>query len=335
MHTHPFKARSPAAWRGQTALIESLERQLLSVSIAPRRAVRRFRRRRNREFRPLPPSAPLGPNQRPERSGHRRARALAGSASYDAPSDTTTLTGSGADIYGTSDQFNFASRAVAGDAGVLAYVNSITNTDPWAKAGVMFRVDSSADSAFAGVFVSPSNGIVFEWRTTAGQTSCSRSRRPAVPRTRPSRSSSRAAATISPRSTRPIRSSGCRSAKRRASSCPQPCSAESHHLAQQRRPRDGGILQRRHWHCHIAGTAPAAGLYSSADQLFLDDLEHREFEYFYDEANANTGLIPDLSNANGGGASVAASIAAQGFGLTGMTIADARLDHPRRGLSTH
>src|SRR5262249_39216178 len=74
----------------------------------------------------------------------------------------------GTDIYGTSDQFNFISRTMSGDGAAAAYVNSISNADPWAKAGVMMRVDDSASSAFAGLFVSPQNGIVFEWPPSSG-----------------------------------------------------------------------------------------------------------------------------------------------------------------------
>ena len=40
---------------------------------------------------------------------------ITGGAEYDAPSDTTTISGNGADIFGTSDQFNFASTNMVGD----------------------------------------------------------------------------------------------------------------------------------------------------------------------------------------------------------------------------
>src|SRR2546430_16991116 len=62
------------------------------------------------------------------------APALNGAAIYDAPGDTYTVLGSGVDINGTSDQFNFVSRTMSGDGSVAAYVNSISNTDPSAKA---------------------------------------------------------------------------------------------------------------------------------------------------------------------------------------------------------
>src|SRR3954447_14617094 len=49
------------------------------------------------------------------------APALGGSANFDMPSDTWTLAGSGADIYGTSDQFHFTSRPMSGDGSAIAY----------------------------------------------------------------------------------------------------------------------------------------------------------------------------------------------------------------------
>ena len=94
----------------------------------------------------------------------------AGSATYDSPSGTYTVVGGGADIGGISDQFNFASRALPGDGSIVADVTSLANTDPSAKAGVMFRNGTSATAAFAGIFVTPANGITFVTRTADGGT---------------------------------------------------------------------------------------------------------------------------------------------------------------------
>src|SRR5689334_4607762 len=63
--------------------------------------------------------------------------ALAGSAAYSA--GTYTLNGGGTDIGGNSDQFHFTDGAFAGDGSIVARVTSLTNTDPAAKAGIMFR----------------------------------------------------------------------------------------------------------------------------------------------------------------------------------------------------
>ena len=94
--------------------------------------------------------------------------ALAGSANYS--SGTYTVNGGGADIGGNSDQLNFANGAFVGDGSIVARVNSLTNTDTAAKAGIMFRHDTSATSAFAGIFLTPSSGITFVIRTADGGT---------------------------------------------------------------------------------------------------------------------------------------------------------------------
>jgi beta-glucanase (GH16 family) len=91
-----------------------------------------------------------------------------GGAAFDSASGTWTVAGGGSDIWGTSDQFNFASQAYGGDGSLVARVTSLQDTDPWAKAGVMFRDSSGVDAAFASVFVTPANGVIFEWRNAAG-----------------------------------------------------------------------------------------------------------------------------------------------------------------------
>src|SRR6202022_15202 len=59
--------------------------------------------------------------------------AQAGSAAY--ASGTFTVKGGGADIWGTSDQFRFVYQQMTGNGEIVARVASLTNTDPWAKAG--------------------------------------------------------------------------------------------------------------------------------------------------------------------------------------------------------
>ncbi|HLV99503.1 MAG TPA: PQQ-binding-like beta-propeller repeat protein [Ktedonobacterales bacterium] len=78
---------------------------------------------------------------------------------------TWTVYGGGGDIWNTSDQFHYVWQSLAGDGSVSAHVITQTNTDPWAKAGVMLRQSSSADDAYYGVYVTPGNGIVVQYRT--------------------------------------------------------------------------------------------------------------------------------------------------------------------------
>ena len=62
---------------------------------------------------------------------------LAGSDSLN--NGAFTVTGGGADIWGDADAFHFVSQAGTGDVTVVAQVMGQTNTDSWAKAGVMIR----------------------------------------------------------------------------------------------------------------------------------------------------------------------------------------------------
>jgi len=81
---------------------------------------------------------------------------------------TWTMTAGGNDLWGTTDTFHFAWQALAGNGVVEAQVASQTNTDPWAKAGVMLRQTSDPGSPYYAAFVTPGNGIVVQYRSTQG-----------------------------------------------------------------------------------------------------------------------------------------------------------------------
>jgi regulation of enolase protein 1 (concanavalin A-like superfamily) len=84
---------------------------------------------------------------------------------------TITMTAGGADISGTSDQFHYAYKQIHDNGSITARIVSISNTDPWAKAGVMIRETLSADSIHAMLAVTPGNGIVFQRRYYTGAAS--------------------------------------------------------------------------------------------------------------------------------------------------------------------
>jgi len=88
---------------------------------------------------------------------------VAGSASLSG--SVYTVRGSGADIWLTADAFHFVWWPLTGDGRITARLVSQTNTDPWAKAGLMLRESLTAGSRNAAVLVTPSNGIVFQYRT--------------------------------------------------------------------------------------------------------------------------------------------------------------------------
>ncbi len=91
---------------------------------------------------------------------------LAGSASYS--SGIFTVNGCGADIYGTSDQFNFTSNAISGDTTITAHITAEQNTNGWAKCGVMYRETTAAGSSYVGLYVTPSNGVDMQYRNGTG-----------------------------------------------------------------------------------------------------------------------------------------------------------------------
>jgi hypothetical protein len=67
---------------------------------------------------------------------------------------------------------------------------------------------------------------------------------------------------------------------------------------------------------------------SSSDEHFLEDLEHRAFNYFWEQADPQTGLVPDRARIDGSSLDEnhrdVASIAATGFGLTALCIGSDR-----------
>jgi hypothetical protein len=60
------------------------------------------------------------------------------------------------------------------------------------------------------------------------------------------------------------------------------------------------------------------------DDQFLDELEKQAFQFFWEQGSPQSGLIRDRANVSGNETSVVASIAATGFGLTALCIADKR-----------
>src|SRR5687767_5678363 len=92
--------------------------------------------------------------------------ALSGSASFNG--SVFTVSAAGLDIAGTSDQFVFTYRTIAGDGDVVARVNSLTATDAWAKSGVMIRGSLAANAPHVYAATSPASGAAMQYRSTAG-----------------------------------------------------------------------------------------------------------------------------------------------------------------------
>jgi hypothetical protein len=96
---------------------------------------------------------------------------LAGSATFS--SGTYTVTGSGADVWGTADQFHYAYQAWTGDGTIVAHVASEQNVSTWVKSGVMIRETLAPGSAHAFMLVSPVKGTAFQRRAVADGVSTS------------------------------------------------------------------------------------------------------------------------------------------------------------------
>jgi len=94
--------------------------------------------------------------------------ASVGSFGYDPIADIYTITADGWDISGTADGFHYAYKRLSSAGSIEAQVLGMTNTSGWAKAGVMIREDLDPNSAHAMTFVTPGNGVVFEYRAGKG-----------------------------------------------------------------------------------------------------------------------------------------------------------------------
>ncbi len=77
------------------------------------------------------------------------------------------VTGGGADIGGTADQFQFGFQQRTGNFDVMARIQSLDQVNPWAKAGLMARATLDPGSVFASALTTPSFiGSFFESRAT-------------------------------------------------------------------------------------------------------------------------------------------------------------------------
>ena len=78
----------------------------------------------------------------------------------------------GTDIWNNADQFRFAYKTLTGDGTMVARVESIGNSNVWAKGGVMIRQSVQPGSVHAFMPITPGgsgagNGASFQHRLTA------------------------------------------------------------------------------------------------------------------------------------------------------------------------
>jgi hypothetical protein len=93
----------------------------------------------------------------------------------ESPAGTFTMTASGADIWSVNgveaDEFHYAYKMLNGAGSIIVKVNSVQNTNAWAKAGVMIRESLNPDSAHAFACITPGNGVASQYRPSTGGTS--------------------------------------------------------------------------------------------------------------------------------------------------------------------
>jgi hypothetical protein len=102
----------------------------------------------------------------------------AGDATY--ASGVFTVSGSGADIWGTVDEFHFVSQKFTsgtssgtGDIDFVTHVDSVQNVNAWTKAGLIYRSGLGANALHASIFITPGKGVAFQRRATLNGASVS------------------------------------------------------------------------------------------------------------------------------------------------------------------
>jgi len=90
---------------------------------------------------------------------------LMGSANFIG--NSWMLSGSGADLWGTSDQCNYQSWLVEGDCTITCRVTSLTASgNMWEKIGIMVRDGFNSGSDYALFCASNGSGVAFQYRSS-------------------------------------------------------------------------------------------------------------------------------------------------------------------------
>ena len=92
--------------------------------------------------------------------------APAGNQQYSGGAWTIQASG---DIWSVYDEFRYIYRPFPGDSNgdgsISARVNSQSGGGPWMRSGVMIRAGTDPQAPYYGVFATPSNGVIVQWRT--------------------------------------------------------------------------------------------------------------------------------------------------------------------------
>jgi len=80
------------------------------------------------------------------------------------------MSGTGSDIYQTTDEFRYAYKTLTGDGSITARIESIQDTHEWAKAAVMIRLGLMPLALQVHMAASPRNRVEWMYRPAAGAT---------------------------------------------------------------------------------------------------------------------------------------------------------------------
>lgn len=80
---------------------------------------------------------------------------MAGTADYAAADQSFYIDGSGSDIVGSKDQFHYVYQTLSGDGTITARMRYQTNSDRWAKAGLIIKQAAQAGSSYVDALITP------------------------------------------------------------------------------------------------------------------------------------------------------------------------------------
>lgn len=98
---------------------------------------------------------------------------VSGSSQINYSNGVVTVAGSGTDIWSTNDSFQYLYQSCSGDRAIMAQVTGVQNTSSSAKAALMIRETTGADSRNTTLLLEPTNGVAMQGRTNTGGSSYS------------------------------------------------------------------------------------------------------------------------------------------------------------------
>ena len=95
---------------------------------------------------------------------------MKGSSDYDAAKGTYKVTGAGANIWATADQFQYVWREMSGNVAVTATLEFLGEGAMHRKAGIMLRKTMDTDSPYVDVMIHGTGMPAIQWRNNKGET---------------------------------------------------------------------------------------------------------------------------------------------------------------------